>query len=254
MAWHRNGIPKQLLIATVVALAASVISVGGVTDGVAGANGKAPDPPVTCSVSGSIEFGGFLSRGPGISKDGSSSTARTLVLIPAGSVGGAGCSGNGLLNDFYWGVRCDRHTPGLPASNPTCLPGEYGFESWADFTDGSFTATIQNPHPGRFAYSRRSYGFRFTISGFDYFAHSTSSSTILAGGVCGPSEVGFQIVGTVRTPRNDRMQTMTLTDCLGAITGVGLKPGDNFFDASVDQVGTVTSVAIDPATSTVHIG
>jgi hypothetical protein len=253
MTSHGKLVRRLSVITTAISLAVSVVAIGGVTGGVASANGKPLDPIVTCSVSGTIEFGGFLSQGPGISKDGSSG-GRTLVLIPAGPVGGVGCTGYGLLNQFYWGVKCDRHTPGLPASNPTCLPGQYGFESWANFTDGSFATAIQNPVPGHFTSPKSSDGFRFNINGFEYFEHSTSSSTILSGGRCGGSEVGFQIVGSVRTPRNDKSQTMTLTDCLGAITGMGLNPGDNFFDASVDQMGVVTSVAIDPATSTVHIG
>jgi hypothetical protein len=58
----------------------------------------------------------------------------------------------------------------------------------------------------------------------------------------------------VHAPRWDKSQTITLTDCLSTITGTGLKPGDNFYDASVDQIGFVNTVAIDPATSTVHIG
>ncbi len=49
-------------------------------------------------------------------------------------------------------------------------------------------------------------------------------------------------------------QTLTLTICLGAIAGTGLNAGDNFYNASVDQVGIVDSAVIDPATSSVHIG
>jgi hypothetical protein len=83
---------------------------------------------------------------------------------------------------------------------------------------------------------------------------STSSSTILSGGLCGSSEIGYQMVGKVKAPRWDKSQTMTLTECLSSITGTGLNPGDNFYDASVDQIGTVATAQIDPATSRVHIG
>jgi hypothetical protein len=130
------------------------------------------------------------------------------------------------------------------------LKGRSPHNSRAD----SFTAAIAHFTPGHFEAPRNSFGQRFKINGLDYFVHSTSWSTVLSGGLCGASELGFQIVGKVRTPQNDNPQTMTLTECLGAITGTGLNPGDNFYDASVDQIGTVTGVAIDPATSTVHIG
>ena len=66
--------------------------------------------------------------------------------------------------------------------------------------------------------------------------------------------MGFQIVGTVKAPKQDKGQTSTLTACLGAITGSGLKPGDDFFNAAVDQQGTVATAAIDPSVSTVQVG
>jgi len=127
------------------------------------------------------------------------------------------------------------------------MPGQYGFDSWADFTGGSFASAIQKG-------TRAHFGFEFIINGILYHESSTSSSTILSGGLCGSSEIGFQIVGKIHLPRSDRSQTMTLNECLSAITGTGLNPGDNFFDASVDQIGIVVTAAIDPATSTVHIG
>jgi hypothetical protein len=225
----------------------SVIAAWGVTGGVAGATGPPPDAAVTCGMRGTIDLGN-----PGISKDGSSGNNAAFVSIQSIPVGAIGCSvlsgsGSGSLNPLFQRVKCDKHTPGLPASNPACIPGQYGFDSWANFTGGSFASAIQKG-------TRAHFGFEFIVNGILYHESSTSSSTILSGGLCGSSEIGFQVVGKIRLPRSDRSQTMTLTECLGAITGTGLNPGDSFFDASVDQIGIVVTAAIDPATSTLHIG
>ena len=49
-------------------------------------------------------------------------------------------------------------------------------------------------------------------------------------------------------------QIPIVTLCLGAITGTGLNAGDNFSDASVDQVRVVNTATIDQATSSVSVG
>ena len=239
------AIRKLLVLAVAIALPASVIGVVGATGGIASARGRAPDPAVTCGMSGSIGFGY-----PGISKDGSAGLGSVVSYVLSVPVGGFGCSvysgsGSGGANTVLQRVRCDKHTPGLPASNPACRPGLVGFESWANALDGSFASAIQKSMAG--------YGVNFIINGHLYLGVSKSSSTILSGGLCG-SEIGYQIVGRIRAPRWDKPQTMTLTECLSSITGTGLNPGDNFVDASVDQIGAVETAQIDPATSTVHIG
>jgi hypothetical protein len=247
MAVHFRLIRRGLALATAIALPASVIALVGATGGVAAARGRGSDPAVTCGMSGSVQFGY-----PGISKDGSAGLGNQLFFIRSVPVGGVGCSvlsgsGSGALSTIIQRVKCDKHTPGLPASNPACRPGLDGFESWANFLDGSFASAIQRWTSG-------SYGIEFVINGHIYLGISQSSSTILAGGRCGSSEIGYQTVGKVKAPRWDKSQTMTITECLSSITGSGLNPGDNFYNASVDQVGVVATAQIDPATSTVHIG
>jgi hypothetical protein len=208
-----------------------------VATGVSGAASHQPDPPVTCSVSGTFQFGS------GISKDGGVGNP-VLNYLKTGTFGG--CSGSGTSNDIIYGVRCDKHVPGLPASNPACLPRNYGFNSWANVTDGTLAYWIQKDTRGQ-------QGWRMLINGRAYYANATNAVTIPAGGACGSSEMGFHMTATVRGPRIDRFQAMTLTYCLGTITGTGLNPGDNFYAASVDHIGLVYNAAIDPATSTVHI-
>ena len=93
----------------------------------------------------------------------------------------------------------------------------------------------------------------FTINGIPYVTKGTGASQILAGGLCGGSEIGFQSVGTVKSPMPDKGQTVTLNLCLGTITGTGLT-SSTFLGAANDQNGTVATAAFDPATSTVHVG
>jgi hypothetical protein len=247
MTVHSRIIRRLLVLTAAIAMPASVIVVVGATGGVASARGRAPDPPVTCGMSGGVQFGY-----PGVSKDGSAGLGSQNFYIKSVPVGGVGCSvlsgsGSGALSTILQRVKCDKHTPGLPASNPACKPGFDGFESWANFLDGSFASAIQRWTSGH-------YGIEFIINGHIYLGISKSSSTILAGGQCGSSEIGYQMVGHINAPRWDKSQSMTLTECLSSITGTGLNPGDNFFNASVDQIGTVATAQIDPATSTVHIG
>jgi hypothetical protein len=215
--------------------------------------------PFTCSVGGSMSFD--FGSGKGISKDGWASVS---------SIGGAkityptlgGCTGNGNVNSAAQGLHCDRKTPGQPASNPACQPGlRWGFNSWADFLGN--VPPPPNPRHGEIGVSfadaiQRGVGsihhpWNFVINGTSFAAKSKTVSLIPAGSLCGPSELGFQSMAHIFEPHHVS-QTMTVTLCLGAITGAGLNPGDNFHDASIDQVGIVDSAVIDQASSTVHVG
>jgi hypothetical protein len=229
-------IRKMLVIAAAIAMPVSVVAVTG---GVAGAK-KAPTPPdpaVTCSVSATVTF-----APPGISQAGSASPAKTSTTTTSATTFGGGCTGGGTGNNIVSkSTKCAKKVgQPEPTSNPGCQVGEYGYGSWANFTSGG-TASIQK------ALKKLS----FTINGIAYATKTTGSSEII-NGVCG-GDVGFQITGVVSAPKQDKGQSSTLNACLGAITGSGLKPGDNFFNAAVDEQGTVATAAIDPSVSTVHI-
>ncbi len=84
--------------------------------------------PFTCSLGGAMTFDAGT-PGQGISKDGW--VAGNLGFeISYPTLGG--CSGSGGSDFAYQSVACSHKTPGLPASNPACLPGRHGFNSWAD--------------------------------------------------------------------------------------------------------------------------
>ncbi len=236
---ERTLIRKILLIAAAVAMPVSVVAVTGVA-----AYAKTPvppDPPVTCTVSGSVNF-----APPGISKNGAVSASKTSVTTTSPVTFGGGCSGgSGGYNITSKSTKCDKHTAGQPPSNPACTPGNYGYGSWSNFVSGG-TTSIQK------ALKK----LNFTIGAIAYQTKTTGASEILPGASnpCGSNEVGFQIVGTVKAPKNDKGQTSTLNACLGAISGSGLNPGDNFLAAAVDQIGTVATAQVDPTLSTVHVG
>jgi hypothetical protein len=217
--------------------------------------------PFTCSVGGTMTFDAATS-GQGISKDGwADAKYDGSQEISYPSLGGAGCSGHGSTSFTYQGVKCDRKTPGLPASNPACEPGlKVGYNSWADvlgnvspppYRHGRIGASYADAIQKAFASFR--HPWYFVINGTTFNGKATSTSLIPAGSVCGPSEIGFQAAARILEPRHVS-QTMTVTICLGAITGTGLNPSDNFYTASIDQIGVVDSAVIDQATSTVHVG
>jgi hypothetical protein len=225
---------KMLLIAAAVAMPVGAIAV---TAGTAAAKVVVPpDPAVTCSVSGTVLF-----AAPGISTAGSVSLSKTSVTTTTPTTFGAGCTGGGGANTITTkSVKCDKHTAGLPVSNPACVPGSDGYGSWANFVAAGSTS-IQK------ALKK----LNFTINGIPYQTKTTAASEVILGACV--SEVGFQVVGTVKAPKQDKGQTSTFTACLGAITGSGLDQS-TFLGAAGDGVGTVATAVIDPAVSTVHVG
>jgi len=238
MALQWKLIRKSLVVAAAIAMPLSVTAVTGVTS--AAAAGPA-DPPVTCSVSSSVIF-----APPGISNAGSVGAAKKSFSTISAPTFGGGCTGSGPANTIQFpNVHCVG--PGLPASNPAChtvYSGTLdGYDSWANFESSRMTTSVQKSLKK----------LSFTINGIPYVTKGTGASQILAGGLCGGSEIGFQNVGTVKSPKPDKGQTVTLNLCFGTITGTGLT-SSTFLGAATDLNGTVATAAIDPATSTVHIG
>ncbi len=222
-------IRKLLLVAAAIAMPLGAVAVTGITTaGVAGA-------ATTCSVAGTVTF-----AAPGISHNGAAGPSKTSTTTTSGTTFGGGCTGGSpAMNITSKSTKCDKHTAGLPSSNPACTPGNYGYGSWANFASGG-TAAIQKSLKK----------LSFTLNGTAFKTKTTGASVI----GCPGSEAGFKLVGTVSSPKADKGQTSTLSACLGVITGTGLNPGDNFGMAALDQIGTVQTAQIDPATSTVTVG
>ncbi len=230
-------IRKLLVVAAAIAMPVSVVAVTGAT---AGAKVVVPpDPAITCSVNATVNF-----AAPGISTPGSVSASKTSTTTTTsesfGKVsGGHACTGTAAGNTIVSkSVKCAKKGP-QPSSNSACVPGEYGYGSWANF-ENSGTASIQK------ALKHLS----FTINGIAYSSKTASAATV-AGGACG-SEAGFQLTGAISAPKQDKGQSVVLLACLGASTGPGITSTSNFV-ANFDGPGNVTSAQIDPSTSTIKI-
>jgi hypothetical protein len=261
-----NPLPRVVLATLFLVLTVSV----GLNAAVAGQASAAPFPTFTCSVSGTLSFGEITGTrdsytvvpGNGISKEGWTTTSTFVgAAISYGTSGGAGCSGPAQSMAIRQAIKCDRRMPGLPTSNPACEPRKKGYNSWADLLGNipalpithsdfgaSYAIAIWHSFGGL---GRHEWGFKY--NGAVVGAKATGAFLIRAGGACGPSEIGFESQAVVRYP-HPTGQTLTVTLCLSAITGTGLNPSDNFFDASVDQIGVVNTATIDPATSSVTLG
>jgi hypothetical protein len=231
-------IRKMLVVAAAIAMPVSVIAIPAFTSGVAGAHTVVPaDPPVTCSVSGTVTF-----APPGLSSAGSAEAAKDSVSTTSPTTFGAGCTGGSGTGYSITSksIKCAKKaTDPEPSSNPGCEVGEYGYDSWSNFTTGGTTA-IQK------ALKK----LNFTLNGIAYETKTTSASQVVFN-ACG-SEVGFQLNGTVAAPKQDKGQSSQLIACLGAVTGTGLTSYTNFFD-DYNGPGTVATAQIDPSVSTVEI-
>jgi len=231
-------IRKMLVVAAVIAMPMSAAAVIGVTGGVAGAVAGPPDPPVTCTISSTVTF-----AAPGISLNGQVGTGvkTTQTTVSSETLGGVGCVGSSSINPIVAKtVKCVKNQPGQPSTNPACngVSGTEGWDSWGDFA-ATGTATIL----------KSTKKLNFTINGIPYQTKNTSATSVS----CAGGEVGFQISGTIKAPKNDKGQTDVLTACLGTVTGTSLL-GPNFQDnLFAPAPTTVASAQIDPATSTVAI-
>jgi hypothetical protein len=246
--WARGIVmdSNSRVVRMVIGSAAAItmtISGAAIAGGVAEASSSPPDPAVTCTLGATITI-----DHSGLSKAGSIGPDRagSWSISPL-TLGGGGCSGsgNGSLVAMN-GARCDKYTPGLPASNPACEPGMFGINSWANYNSDSAMA---------FGHSYKKSVFQLDVNGINYLGSRPTmhESAIPAGGICGSSEEGFQLTALPRAPRADRAQTITVTACLGAVTGTGLT-SSTFLGASFDQNGAVVTIQVDPMTSSVHIG
>lgn len=267
-----HPLPRVVLATVFLVLTVSV----GLSAATAGPAGAAPFPTFTCSVSGTISFGtlttvynypnpGDVTKvvvpGHGISTDGWATNMHNGgAELSYSTAGGAGCNGPAQMNAFTQGIKCNRKTPSIPTSNPACQPHQEGYNSWADVLGNVPPTPITHGKGGASYAIAIWHGFGglgrhswfFVYNGTGYGAKATGASLIRAGGACGSSEIGFQSQAVIREPHATG-QTLTITLCLGSITGTGLNPADNFYDASVDQIGVVNTVAIDPATSSVTL-
>jgi hypothetical protein len=231
-------IRKMLVIAAAVAMPVSVIAAVGGTSGVAGAKPGPPDPGVTCTIGATVTF-----ATPGLSTNGQVGTGvkTTDTTVSGETLGGAGCVGSSSINPIVSKtVKCVKDEPGQPTSNPGCdgVKGTVGWDSWGDYAATGTASILKDV--------KKLY---FTINNIAYETKNTSAADV----GCAGGEVGFQINGTVASPKNDKGQTDVLTACLGTVTGSSLLGPDFQDNLFAPNPTTVATAQIDPSTSSIVI-
>jgi hypothetical protein len=235
---------KILLLAAAVALPVGVLTLA-VSGGVASAKGKAPNGPVACSISATVNF-----AAPGISTPGSESTKSTSKTTTANeTLGNDGdtCAGTGkALKITSASTECTGN--GEPSSNPACTTGgkkqEYGYNSWNNY-ETTGTSSLSSITSLSFTIN----SIKYTIGSLSSGATSCSDSNV-PGGV----EVGFKFTGSVSKPTQDAGQNATLIACLGTTRGNGTTTDcEENFEQCIGGAGTVATADVDPATSSIAI-
>lgn len=247
---RRNMIRKLLMVSAAIAMPVSAGTVALVsTPSVAGAN-----TPINCAVTAVVHF-----ASPGISHNGAVTTATSEATTTTGGVlSGSGCGSthSGTLPNQTI------HTPTvactgthLPASNPACVTGKRGYDSWTNYVSQG-TSSIASSIPN----------ITLHIGSSTYVSHTTSASALTptASG-CGTGttglgkEVGFKILGKVTTAGAYLNSVTTLKICLGKVTGTHLVAAHapatvpTFFYQLGNTSNLVTTSTIDSAHSSLNI-
>ncbi len=231
---------RRKILMGVLAIALPIGTLVGLSSAASAKNGSTvpADGAVNCTVSGSATF-----PAPGLSASGSiSATSKTSVTTASASFGGCGGSSALSVNISSKNTKCKgANNPQAPCA----VKKTYLYDTESGFATTG-TTSIQKAlkkitlHVGGRTYQTKT---------------SAASSTGCTAPPPGPGgvqqETGFKIVGTVKSPKQDKGQTVTLIACLGADTGPGTT--GSFTSDLLLGTGTIASATIDGATSTLSI-
>ncbi len=214
---------KKILMA-LAALAVpigTVATVGVVGSGVAGA---ATPPPTTisCPVTGTVTF-----AHPGLSAGGALTSAASETTKSSTTPTGTGCSGLPIATNIASATTPCPQTSGVPnAGDPSaCLASKtshgvttYAIGSKPNYydTDGSYAtsglsdleAALQAKPP------------KTTVDNISVTLAYGSASEVIPGGVCGASDVGFDLTGNAEV-KGLTVGTYTDIACLSSDAGTG---------------------------------
>ncbi len=241
-------IRKLLLVVAVIAMPASA--------GTVALLGTAPPAgavaTITCTVTATVEF-----APPGLSKAGSTTTATTKSTKVAGSaLAGSSCDGTHagtLASETIKTATVVCTGTGTPTSNPACVAGERGYDSWSNYTTG-FTSSVRSSLSN----------VSFTVSGTTYIAHTTAASVLGPTSTgCGTGttglgkEVGVKITGKITSPATSPYDgaASTLKVCLGKVSGTHLVAAHppatvpTFYYQINNASNLIVTSTIDPAHS-----
>jgi len=228
---------RRKILMGVLALALPVGSLVGLQTAAVAKTPVPPDPGVTCSASGSVTF-----AAPGLSKLGTITTAKTSTTTAHSTFSGCGSSSPLSVNIVSKNTKCKG------AGNPDagCLVKK----TLIDDTESSFASTTTIT-----SLLKSLKKITFTVSGRTYSTKTTGAHAIACNDSGYPAgdtlESGFLITGEVKSPKQDKGQTTTLTACLG--TDVDAGGSGYFFNDLGSGVGTIVSAGIDPSTSSLVI-
>ncbi len=237
---------RRKILMGILAIALPIGTVAAVQSTAFAKSKPPPDGAKNCSVSGLVTF-----QAPGLTTNGAiSSTLKTSVTTATSSFG-AGCTGStGSLGISSKNAKCKGVGLQSPAASPPSVSICQVKKTYAYDSEGGFAAT------GTTSILKSLKKLKFTLDGVNYQTKATSAGDIGCadnidppGGQ--PVETGFKISGTVKAPKNDKGETVTLNVCLGLDSGPGTS--GNFTEDLGTGTGTIVTAAIDGNTSTVAI-
>jgi len=221
---------RRKILMGVFALALPVGTLAGLTTAASAKTGP-PDPSRSCTVAGSVTF-----QAPGLSAAGDVSPTLKVSTTHATASLGGGCSGPSITEAIN-----SKNTKCKGVNNPSA-PCEakhtYAYDTESNFASPTTITSI----------TKSLKKLSLNVDGVTYSTKTTGAAEIS----CSGGEVGFQINGTVKGPKNDKGETSVLSVCLGADSGPGTS-GDFIVDLGTGT-GTITGAAIDGSNSTLTIG
>jgi hypothetical protein len=229
---------RRKILMGILAIALPIGTVAAVQTTASAKTGP-PDPAVNCGAAGSVQF-----QAPGLSKNGSiSATLKTSVTSATSSFTGCGGTSPLSVNINSKNTKCKG--PNNPAGTPCEAKHTYTYDSEASFATTGTSSILKSLKK-----------ITFTVAGRTYLSKSSAANSITCtdsvsppGG--DPTEVGFKITGSVKSPKNDKGESVTLVACLGTDSGPGTT--GSFFDDLASGTGTIAGASIDGHTSSLAI-
>jgi hypothetical protein len=233
---------RRKILMGVLALALPIGTVVGLSSAAtAGKPKPPPDPARSCTAHGTVHF-----QAPGLSKTGSVSPTLKVSDTTTSGVGfGGGCTGS-VPNLVIASKNTKCKGPNDPAGTACEAKKTFAYDGESTFASGSTITSLEKSLKK----------LDFTIDGVTYQTKTTGASAISCTDATSPPggqpvEAGFNIKGTVKSPKQDKGETTSLNACLGTDGGPGTS--GSFFDDLGSGVGVITTASIDGVSSTVSV-
>jgi len=236
-----NMLRKLLMVAMAAAVPMGAVALGA---GTANAGAPLTAPPITCALSGTVNF-----APPGISHNGAQTPNKTSSTTVTGETFNA-CTGgpnqSGGVGSPLTIVSKNTKCPKAPKTGPppACVKPNYTYDTAASFAGTNLTTVekaVKKAPP--------------TIDGVLFKVKPTSAAQVLPGHQCGSSESGFLITGSAKSSPKYTYTSFSILACLGHDSGSGTT--NNFTNDLIIALGggsdVIATASIDPATSSIGI-